>query len=104
MTHRRALICLLTAVAVVGASEPAAAHVMTKTQIRAAAHAAARSIRSETGASSAGVVGCRRLSDHRARCRVETRYSSGAGKCITVVGIRLVGSETSWRAGATTCY
>jgi hypothetical protein len=104
VTHRLALISLLTAVAVVGASEPAAAHVITKTQMRAAAQAAARSIRSETGASSAGVLGCRRLSDHRARCRVETRYSSGAGKCITVVGVRLVGSKTSWRAGATTCY
>jgi hypothetical protein len=104
VTHRRTLISLLAAVAVVGASEPAAAHVITKTQIRAAAHAAARSVRSETGASSAGVLGCRRLSDHRARCRVEIRYSSGAGKCVTLVGVRLVGSKTSWRAGATTCY
>jgi ribosomal protein L16/L10AE len=87
-----------------GAAQPAAAHTITKAQIRSAARDAARSIRSQTGASSAEVLRCRRQSDHRARCRIETRYSSGAGRCITVVGIRLVATKTTWRSGESTCY
>jgi hypothetical protein len=86
------------------AAQPASAHTITKAQMRSAARDAARSIRTETGASSAAVLRCRRSSDHRARCRVETRYASGASRCITVVGIRLVGQKTRWRTGATTCY
>jgi hypothetical protein len=104
VTHRRALTSLLTVVCVVGVVETAAAHVITRAQVRAAAHAAARSIRAETGASSAELLRCRRLSDHLARCRVETLYASGASRCVTKVGIRLVGEKTRWRAGETTCY
>ena len=83
---------------------PAFAHVITSAQMRAAAGRAAVSIKKDTGASSARVLKCRRSSDHRGRCGVETRYESGASRCVTKVGIRLVGSTTRWRAGETVCY
>jgi hypothetical protein len=103
VTRRRALTTLV-AVLALGAPQVALAHTITRTQIHTAAQRAARTIKSETGASSASVLRCRRLSDHRARCRIETRYSSGASRCVTVVGIRLVGTKTTWHSGETTCY
>jgi hypothetical protein len=91
--------------ALAAALAPAAsAHVMTRAQMRAGATTAAASIKRDTGAATARVLKCRRSSDHRGRCGVETRYASGAGRCVTKVGIRLVGSSTRWRAGETTCY
>jgi hypothetical protein len=103
VTRRRALTTLV-AVLVLGAPQVAQAHTITRAQIHSAARKAASSIRAETGASSADVLRCRRLSDHRARCKIETRYSSGASRCVTVVGIRLVGTKATWRAGESTCY
>jgi hypothetical protein len=104
VTRRRTLTTLLIALLVLGAAQVAVAHTISRAQVRTAARAAASSIGSETGASSAAVLSCRRLSDHRARCKVEARYSSGARRCVTVVGIRLVGSKAHWSAGETTCY
>ena len=103
MTRKRVLVTLVAALAL-AAPSLALAHTITRTQIRAAAREAARSIKSETGASSTAVLSCRRTSDHRARCKIEARYSSGARRCVTVVGIRLVGEKTRSRTGDTTCY
>ena len=86
------------------AAAPAFASVITQSQMRAAAGRAAASIKSETGASSTKVLKCRRSSAHHGRCGVESRYASGAGRCITKVGVTLKGSRTTWRAGETTCY
>lgn len=83
---------------------PALAHVITRTQMRAAAGRAAASIKKDTGASSTRVLRCRRSSDHHGRCGVESLYDSGARRCITKVGVTLVGSRTRWRTGETTCY
>jgi hypothetical protein len=104
VTRRRALATLLVAIFVLGAAQVAFAHTITRAEIRTAARAAARSIGTETGASSSAVLRCRRLSDHRARCKVEARYSSGARRCETVVSVRLVGEKARWSAGETTCY
>jgi hypothetical protein len=104
VTGRRALATLLVALLVLGAAQVAVAHTITRAEIRTAARAAAHSIGTETGASSSAVLSCRRLSDHRARCKVEARYSSGARRCETVVSVRLVGETARWRAGETTCY
>jgi hypothetical protein len=83
---------------------PASAHVITRAQLRAAAARAADSIEKQTGASSTRVLRCRRSSDHRGRCGVESLYDSGASRCVTKVAIRLVGSQTRWRAGESVCY
>ena len=83
---------------------PAMAHVITQTQMRKAAGRAAASIKTQTGATSTRVLKCRRSSDHRGRCGVESVYDSGASRCITKVGVRLVGSQPRWRTGETTCY
>lgn len=83
---------------------PAFAHVITRAQMRAAAGQAAVSIKKDTGASSTRVLKCRRSSDHRGRCGVESLYDNGASRCVTKVGIRLVGSTTRWRPGETVCY
>jgi hypothetical protein len=80
------------------------AHVITQTQMRKAAGRAAASIKTQTGATSTRVLKCRRSSDHRGRCGVESVYDSGASRCITKVGVRLVGSQPRWRTGETTCY
>jgi hypothetical protein len=83
---------------------PAFAHLITQSQMRTAAGKAAASIKRDTGASSARVLKCRRTSDHGGRCGVETRYGSGASRCVTRVGVRLKGTRTTWRTGETTCY
>jgi hypothetical protein len=83
---------------------PALAHVITRTQMRAAAGKAAAAIKNDTGASSTRVLRCRRSSDHRGRCGVESLYDSGAGRCVTKVAIRLVGSQVRWRSGESVCY
>jgi hypothetical protein len=83
---------------------PAFAHVITKAQLRAAAGRAAASIKNETGATSTRVLKCRRSSDHHGRCGVESLYDNGASRCVTKVGVTLVGTRTRWRAGETTCY
>jgi Tfp pilus assembly protein FimT len=86
------------------AAAPAFAHVITKAQMRTAAGKAAASIKQQTGASSTQVLKCRRTSDHHGRCGVESRYSSGASRCVTKVGVTLKGAKVTWRAGDTTCY
>lgn len=83
---------------------PAFAHVITKAQMRTAAGRAAASIKNQTGASSTRVLKCRRTSDHHGHCGVESVYDSGASRCVTRVGVTLVGSRTRWRSGETTCY
>jgi hypothetical protein len=88
--------CCLTA--------PALAHTITRTQMRTAAARAAASIKKDTGASSTRVLKCRRSSEHRGRCGVEALYDSGATRCVTKVGVSLVGSRLRWRTGASTCY
>jgi len=103
VTRKRALT-ILAAALVLAAPAVAVAHTITRTQTRTAAREAARSIKSQTAALSTAVLSCRRTSDHRGRCKVEARYSSGARRCVTVVGIRLVGEKARWRTGDTTCY
>ena len=83
---------------------PASAHVVTQSQMRAAAGKAAAAIKKDTGASSARVLKCRRTSDHRGRCGVETLYDRGASRCVTKVGVTLRGTRTRWSTGETTCY
>jgi hypothetical protein len=83
---------------------PAFAGTITQAQMRTAAGKAAASIKKDTGASSARVLKCRRTSAHHGRCGVETRYDSGASRCITKVGVTLKGTRTTWRTGDTTCY
>jgi Tfp pilus assembly protein FimT len=93
------------AVAIFGClAAPAFAHVITRTQMRTAAGKAAASIKKDTGASSTRVLKCRRSSDHRGRCGVESLYDNGASRCVTKVGVTLKGSRVSWRNGETTCY
>lgn len=82
----------------------ASAHVITRTQMRTAAASAAKAIAKETAASSTRVLRCRRSSDHRGRCGVESLYDRGASRCVTKVAIRLVGAETRWRIGESACY
>jgi hypothetical protein len=72
--------------------------------MRAAAGRAAASIKQQTGASSTRVLKCRRSSDHHGRCGVEALYDSGASRCVTKVGITLIGPRTRWRTGDSTCY
>ena len=83
---------------------PAFAHVITRAQMRAAAGRAAASIKQQTGASSTKVLKCRRSSDHRGRCGVASLFDSGASRCVTKVGVTLVGDRTRWRTGNTICY
>jgi predicted secreted Zn-dependent protease len=83
---------------------PALAHVITRAQMRTAAGKAAASIKKQTGASSTRVLKCRRSSDHRGRCGVESLYDSGATRCVTKVGVRLVGTRPRWRTGTSACY
>jgi hypothetical protein len=83
---------------------PAFAHVITQSQMRAAAAKAAASIKKDTGATSTRVLKCRRSSDHRGRCGVESVYDSGASRCVTKVGVTLKGTRTTRRTGETTCY
>ena len=83
---------------------PAFAHVITQAQMRTAAGKAAAAIKRDTGASSTRVLKCRRTSDHGGRCGVESRYGSGATRCVTKVGVRLKGTRTTWRTGESTCY
>ena len=77
---------------------------ITRAEMRAAAQRAANSIERETGAASTRVLRCRRSSNHHGRCGVESLYDDGASRCVTKVGIRLVGDRTRWRAGETVCY
>jgi hypothetical protein len=72
--------------------------------MRTAAGKAAASIKKQTGAGSTRVLKCRRSSDHRGRCGVESLYDSGATRCVTKVGVTLLGSRTRWRTGNSTCY
>jgi len=95
---------MLTVVCVIGVADTAAAHVITRAQLRGGAQRAANSIKQQTGASSTRVLRCRRTTDHHGRCGVESLYDNGSSRCVTKVGITLVGSRTRWRAGATTCY
>jgi ribosomal protein L19E len=100
----RVVAVSLAAVTFLCLAAPAFAHVITQSQMRAAAGRAAVSIKKDTGASSTRVLKCRRTSEHGGRCGVESRYGSGATRCVTRVGVRLKGSRTTWRAGETTCY
>jgi hypothetical protein len=101
---RRVVAVSAVAVAFLCLAAPAFAHVITQTQMRAAAGRAAASIKKDTGASSTRVLKCRRTSEHGGRCGVESIYENGASRCVTRVGVRLKGSQTTWRAGETTCY
>jgi hypothetical protein len=94
----------VAAVAFLCLATPAFAHVITQSQMRTAAGKAAAAIKNDTGASSTRVLKCRRTSDHGGRCGVESRYDSGATRCVTKVGVRLRGTRTRWRTGETTCY
>jgi hypothetical protein len=101
---RSAAVAAVALVALWCWAAPAFAHVLTQAQMRAAAARAAASIKKQTGATGTRVLKCRRTSDHNGRCGVESRYGSGASRCLTRVGVRLVGPRTRWRAGETTCY
>jgi Tfp pilus assembly protein FimT len=101
----RRLAAAAVAVAILGClAAPAFAHVITRTQMRAAAGKAAASIKKQTGASSTRVLKCRRSSDHHGRCGVESLYGSGASRCVTKVGVTLKGTRVTWRTGDSTCY
>jgi hypothetical protein len=101
----RRLIAVSIAVVAFGCiAAPAFAHVITQSQMRTAAGKAAARIKKDTGASSSRVLKCRRSSDHRGRCGVESLYDNGASRCVTKVGVTLKGTKTTWRTGETTCY
>jgi hypothetical protein len=101
---RWAAAVAIALVAFCSMAAPAFAHVITRSQMRAAAGRAAASIKQDTGATSTRVLKCRRSSDHHGRCGVESVYGSGATRCVTKVGVTLKGTRTTWRTGETTCY